>query len=160
MTFGAVLAAILAVVAAAEEVAEEASAAGDAAGVEDGADPAEATAPPETPPEALAAAPQGAALADSAPILIERIELPNGWAVERLVEPDGAIVEHELNRAGTVQSCQAVGSLFTLRVIEQRAARGGEVVEVVRDRSGALLSFAVGPDGEPRAVALLAPPLR
>jgi hypothetical protein len=160
MTFGVVLAAILAVVAVAEDVADEASAADGAAEVEDGADPAEAAAPPETPPEALAVAPEGAALADSAPILIERTELPDGRAVERLVEPSGAIVEHEVNRAGTVQSCQAVGSLFTLRVIEQRAARGGEVVEVVRDRSGALLRLAVGADGEPRAVALVAPPPR
>ncbi|HEY6003960.1 MAG TPA: hypothetical protein VIV57_13870 [Anaeromyxobacter sp.] len=44
--------------------------------------------------------------------------------------------------------------------VEQRAAAGGEVVEVVRDRSGALLGLAVGADGEPRAVALLAAPPR
>lgn len=50
--------------------------------------------------------------------------------------------------------------LLSLRVIEQRPAEGGELVQVVRDASGALLRFAVGADGEPRVVALLAPPPR
>ncbi len=158
MTFGAMLAALLAVVAAADDVADEAYPDEDDAQVEDGAAPAEASRPPES--ASLAAAPEGAALADSGPILIQRTERADGWAVERLVEPSGAIVEHEVDRAGTVQSCQTVGSLFTLRVIEQRAARGGEVVEVVRDRTGALLSLTVAADGEPRAVSLLAPPPR
>jgi hypothetical protein len=104
--------------------------------------------------------PAGTALADSAPILLDRADRANGWALERILEPSGDIVEHEVNRAGTVQSCRTVGSLFTLRLLEQKAAAGGQVVQVVRDASGALLRFAVGPDGEPRAVALLAPPPR
>jgi hypothetical protein len=45
-------------------------------------------------------------------------------------------------------------------MIEQRPAANGEYVHVVRDTSGALLRFAVGVDGEPRAVAVIAPPLR
>ena len=37
-------------------------------------------------------------------------------------------------------------------------AAGGEWVHVARDVSGALVSYTVGVDGEPRAVALVAPP--
>jgi hypothetical protein len=44
-----------------------------------------------------------------------------------------------------------------MRVLEQHAGPGGSMLQVVRDDSGALLRFAVGPDGEPRGVALYAP---
>lgn len=169
MAFGAVFAAILAVVAAADGdrmAAADKIDADSAEGV-DSADPgaaqvavASATPGAVAPPVVAAAGPAGPALADSAPILLDRADRSNGWAMERLLEPSGEIVEHEVNRAGTVQSCRTVGSLFTLRILEQKAAADGEVVEVVRDVSGALLRFAVGPDGEPRAVALLAPPPR
>lgn len=108
----------------------------------------------------LAPAPVGPPLSESGPVLLDRVESPDGWATERLVEPSGEIVEHVVNRAGTVQVCRPVGSLFALRMVEQRPAPNGEYVEVVRDASGALLRFAVGADGEPRAVALIAPPPR
>jgi hypothetical protein len=65
-----------------------------------------------------------------------------------------------VNRAGTVHVCREVGSIFTLRVLEQRPTTTGEVMQVVRDASGALVRFTIGRDGEPRAVALLAPPPR
>jgi hypothetical protein len=167
MAFGAVFAAILAVVAAQDR---EAPAGGDSAEAVDSADRGVEPAPPAAGPAAAlpaapaappaAPAPEGTRLADSAPILLDRADRASGWALARLLEPSGEIVEHEVNRAGTVQSCRTVGTLFTLRILEQRPAAGGEVVEVVRDASGALLKFAIGLDGEPRAVALLAPPPR
>jgi hypothetical protein len=162
---GAAFAAILAIAAAAE-VDRDAPATGDPAEVVDSADPGMAQPAPAADAarggpagSPRPAGPGGAALADSGPILIDRAERANGWALERVLEPSGEVVEHEVDRAGTVQACRTVGSLFRMRVLEQ-AARGGEVVEVVRDASGALLRFAVDPDGEPRAVALLAPPPR
>ncbi|HET7825400.1 MAG TPA: hypothetical protein VFK90_08700 [Anaeromyxobacter sp.] len=163
MAFGAVFAAILAVVAAADVDPAGSAQKADEDSVEavDSADPGVVRlAPAEASPTAAAATPAGKALADSAPLLLDRADRVNGGAIERLLEPSGEIVEHEVNRAGTVQSCRTVGSLFTLRVLEQRPGPAGGVVEVVRDASGALLRFAVGPDGEPRAVALLAPPPR
>jgi hypothetical protein len=166
MAFATMFAAILAVVAAAKEPERDLAPAGDAvqtadvADAAEPADPAEAEPPADASPAATVAAPEGDALANSPPILIDRIEDADGWAVERLLEPSGAIVEHAVNRAGTVQTCRKVGSLFTLRVIDQQPAHGGEVVEVVRDATGALLRLAIGRDGEPRAVALVAPPPR
>ncbi len=174
MAFGAMLAAILAVLGAAGEPAEPfpgepaALDEADEAAEADAGRPAEealapagaAAADPAEPAVPLGVAPAGRALADSGAVLLDRIERASGWARERLLEPSGEIVEHEVNRAGTVQSCRAVGSLFALRVIDQRRAASGEFVHVVRDASGALLRFAVGADGEPRAVALLAPPPR
>jgi hypothetical protein len=108
----------------------------------------------------LPPAPRGAHLRDGAPILLERRERPDGTALERLVEPSGEVVLHEVSRAGTVLSCRTVGQLLTLRVIEQREAAGGEVVQVARDGSGALLRYVVAADGEPRAVTVVAPALR
>jgi hypothetical protein len=67
-------------------------------------------------------------------------------------------VEHEVNAAGTVQSCRKVGSLLSLRLVSQRQAAGGEYVHVARDASGALVQYVVDAEGEPRAVSLLAPP--
>jgi hypothetical protein len=156
MTFGVVFAAILAVLAAAEDPERAAQPGGS--GAEIAADPGSPPAESATEPEAAVAAPEGTALSEAGPILIGRVERANGWALERLLEPSGDIVEHEVNRAGTVQSCRKVGSLFTMRIIDQRPAPGGEVVHVVRDASGAILRLAVGKDGEPRAVALVAPP--
>jgi hypothetical protein len=108
----------------------------------------------------LPPAPGGAPLRDGAPILLERRERPDGTALERLVEPSGEVVLHEVSRAGTVLSCRTAGRLLTLRVIEQREAAGGEVVQVARDASGALLRYVVAADGEPRAVTVVAPALR
>jgi hypothetical protein len=143
-----------------EEPADEAGAADEV----DPADGAEAAADEELSvaslsPEAfaLAPAPRGLPLAEAAPVLLERRERPDGTALERLVEPSGEVVLHEVSRAGTVLSCRTVGRLLTLRVLEQREAAGGEVVQVARDASGALLRFVVGADGEPRAVAVIAP---
>lgn len=107
--------------------------------------------------QGLAPAPLGPPLADAAPVLIARRVAGDGGALERLVEPSGEIVLHAVNPAGTVLSCTPVGSLFTLRIVSEAEAAGGEVVEVVRDESGALLRFVVQPDGEPRAVALVEP---
>jgi hypothetical protein len=118
-------------------------------------DVAVAVAEPDAP--ALPPAPRGARLAEAAPVLLERRERPDGTALERLVEPSGEVVLHEVSRAGTVLSCRTVGRLHTMRVIEQREAAGGEVVQVARDVSGALLRYVVGADGEPRAVTLIAP---
>ncbi len=176
MVFGAAFAALLAIVAAspAEALAEEPVSASDRVDgatttfLEDG-EMSEGAAfealerSPGAPAEAdaqLAPAPVGPPLSESGPVLLDRVESPDGWATERLVEPSGEIVEHVVNRAGTVQVCRPVGSLFALRMVEQRPAPNGEYVEVVRDGSGALLRFAVGADGEPRAVALIAPPPR
>lgn len=161
MTLGPVFAALLAVVTAEEDPGSAAPAEDPAAEVADApaSDAPEAGAA-DAEPEALVEAPAGAALADSAPVLIDRVDRPGGGSLERLVEPSGDIVEHVVNRAGTVQSCRAVGSLFSARVEEQRPAAGGEVVQLVRDATGALLRFVVGADGEPRAVTLLAPPPR
>jgi hypothetical protein len=119
-------------------------------------EPADADAD-EEPAPAPVPGPPGAALADSAPVLLDRIEHADGWATERLVEPSGEIVEHTVNRAGTVQVCRTVGSLLSLRLVEQRPAAGGGYVHVARDSSGALVRYAIGADGEPRAVSLLAP---
>ncbi len=176
MAFGAVFAAILAVLAAAEGTAADAPPRGETPRLEgethpgatepgddaEDADPgeAEAAAPAEEPAGPRVPTLKGASLAEANPILIDRVERRDGWALERVLEPSGEIVEHVVDRAGTVRSCRAVGSLFTLRLVEQRAAEGGETVQVVRDASGALLSLAVGADGEPRAVSLLAPPPR
>ncbi len=106
----------------------------------------------------LPAAPLGPPLADSGPVLLSRVDRPGGHALERLIEPSGEIVEHEVNAAGTVQSCTPVGRIQALRVVAQQPAAGGEVIEVARDASGALVQVVVAADGEPRAVALLAPP--
>lgn len=105
----------------------------------------------------LVPAPSGARLSDVGRVLIDRVERPDGTAIERLVESSGEVVIHEVNRVGTVLSCRTVGTLQLLRVVEQRDAAGGEVVHVVRDDSGALLRYVVDRDGEPRAVALVAP---
>lgn len=113
-----------------------------------------ATAEPAVP---LPAAPAGRLLAESAPVLLDRVERPDGTALERLVEPSGEVVLHEVSRAGTVLSCRTVGALLAMRVIEQRDAAGGEVIHVARDASGAILRYVVGPDGEPRAVTVVAP---
>ena len=155
MTFGVVFAAILAVLAAAEpplypgDLSEE-----DAAPATAEPDPA------EDPPVAVVPALEGPSLVEAGAILLDRVVAPDGWATERLVEPSGEIVEHVVNRAGTVQVCRTVGSLFALRVVDERPAPNGEFVHVVRDASGALLRFAVGTDGEPRGVSSLAPPPR
>jgi hypothetical protein len=42
-------------------------------------------------------------------------------------------------------------------VLSQTEAAGGEVVQVVRDDSGAILRYVVQSNGEVRAVALLEP---
>lgn len=102
-------------------------------------------------------APLGPPLSASGPLLLGRVERAGGRAVERLVEPSGDIVEHEVNAAGTVQSCRTVGSLQALRIISQQPVASGEFVQVARDATGALVQFVVDPDGEPRAVRLLAP---
>jgi hypothetical protein len=81
----------------------------------------------------------------------------DGGATERLVEPSGEIVVHVVNAAGTVESCEKAGSLFALPVVEQTFVRDGEVVEVVRDDSGALVRWVVQADGEPRGVTVLEP---
>jgi hypothetical protein len=159
MTLGPVFAALLAVVTAEEDPG---GAAPDEEAVEEvaGAAAEVAEAPEVAAGEGLEVAPAGLALAQAAPVLIDRVERPGGRALERLVEASGEIVEHEVNRAGTVQSCREVGSLFTSLVQDQRPAAGGEVVQLVRDASGALLRVVVGADGEPRAVVVLAPPPR
>jgi hypothetical protein len=90
-------------------------------------------------------------------VLLSRVARPGGRAIERLIEPSGDIVEHEVNAAGTVQSCRTVGSLQALRIVAQQPAADGEFLQVARDASGALVQFVVAEDGEPRAVALLAP---
>ncbi len=168
MTLGPALAAILAVLAAAGEPgavppagaprAPAETPAVDAGGPPGDAPPAGPAA--EAPPVEPVPAPPGPALADSGAVLIDRVEYQDGWALERLLEPSGEIVEHLVNRAGTVQSCRPAGSLSSLLVIDQRPAANGEFLQVARDASGALLRFAVGTDGAPRAVALLAPPPR
>jgi len=166
MTCGALFAAILAVLAAAEEPkVDEPSADAPEADVpeQDGAPERGALAAAalvEGLPLAPVAPPVGRLLSESGPILLDRVERAGGWATERVLEPNGEIVEHDVNRAGTVHVCREVGSIFTLRVIEQRPTPTGEVIHVVRDASGALLRYAVNADGEPRAVALLAPPPR
>jgi hypothetical protein len=100
----------------------------------------------------------GPRLAEGRALLLARIERGPRRAVERLLEPDGEIVLHEIDSgSGLVQSCEPVGSIHRLRVLEQRPGPGGSVVQTVRDDSGAVLRFHVGPDGEPRGVAVLAP---
>jgi hypothetical protein len=81
----------------------------------------------------------------------------DGSALERLVEPSGDVVLHVLNPVGTVLSCTKVGSLYTLPLVSQTAAAGGEVVHVARDDSGALVRYVVQADGEPRAVTVIQP---
>ncbi len=115
----------------------------------------DADASPTVPPPEPA--PAGAFLADSAPIVLARRPWGDGGAVERILESSGDIVLHTVNAAGTVQSCTKVGSLFALRILEQRDAAGGEVVHVVEDESGARLRYVVATDGEARAVELVAP---
>lgn len=116
------------------------------------AEVAAATAPPVAEP-----APAGPFLADGSALVLARHVWADGGALERLLEPSGDIVLHAVNRAGTVESCTKVGSLFALQIVEQRDAAGGEVVHVVDDESGARLRYVVAADGEPRAVELLAP---
>jgi hypothetical protein len=117
--------------------------------------PASAAPAPPAPP--LAAAPRGPRLGDSAPIVLKRKGWSDGSAIERILEPSGDVVLHNVDAAGTVLHCTKVGSLFTLPVVSQTPAAGGEVIEVVRDESGAVLRFVVQADGEPRAVVLLEP---
>jgi hypothetical protein len=119
------------------------------------AEEAEATPPPAPPPPGLAPAPDGPPLADSGAVLLLRKELPEGGALERLVEPSGDIVVHLITAAGTVESCDKVGSLFRLPVVQQDFVAGGEVLQVSRDESGALVRWVVRADGEPRAVAVV-----
>jgi hypothetical protein len=162
---GAWLAALLALSLAAEAEPEEADLgeedpAADLSGLEEGGAEELEVAVVEPVPADLPPAPRGAPLRDGAPVLLERRERPDGTALERLVEPSGEIVLHEVGRAGTVLSCRTVGRLLTLRVLEQREAAGGEVVQVARDASGVLLRYVVAPDGEPRAVTVVAPALR
>ncbi len=100
----------------------------------------------------------GPRLADGSAILLARIERGPRLALERLLEPDGQVVLHEIDsRSGLVHSCKPVGSLFQMRVLDQRPGPGRSVTQMVRDDSGALLQFAVGHDGEPRAVVVVAP---
>jgi hypothetical protein len=95
-------------------------------------------------------------LSDAGPILLRRTERPDGTALERVIEPDGEIVEHEVSAAGTVLSCRRVGSLLALRLVAQRPAAGGEFLQIARDEeSGATVRYAVARNGEPRAVALV-----
>jgi hypothetical protein len=77
--------------------------------------------------------------------------------MERVLEPSGDLVLHMVNSAGTVLHCTRVGSLFTLPIVSQTEAAGGEFVHVVRDASGAVLRYVVQADGEARAVVLLEP---
>jgi hypothetical protein len=123
-------------------------------------DPAPATTTSSIQPvgaPALAAAPAGPPLADASPILLARREWSDGGAVERLVEPSGDIVLHALSPAGTVLSCTKVGSLYRLPIESQTDAAQGEVIQLVRDESGALVRYVVQADGEPRAVTVVEP---
>jgi hypothetical protein len=152
MTLGAILASLLAVSAASDE---SASALPVAPSVGASTCPAEEAAPADGAP---AAHPYEPAPADSSPVLLSRVEHSDGSALERLIEPTGDVVEHELNPAGTVLSCRVVGSLLSLRLVEQRLAAGGEFVQVARDdASGAVVRYAVALDGEPRAVVVVGP---
>jgi hypothetical protein len=100
----------------------------------------------------------GPRLADGSAILLARIERGPTRALERLLEPDGQVVLHEIDSAsGLVQSCTEVGSLYRMQVLDQRPGPGGSVTQTVRDDSGALLRFDVGHDGEPRAVVVVSP---
>jgi hypothetical protein len=100
----------------------------------------------------------GPRLADSRPILLSRLDRGPRRAVERLLEPNGEIVLHEIDSAsGLVHSCEPVGTLHRMRVLEQRPGPAGSVTQVVRDESGALLRYSVGSDGEPRGVVVFAP---
>ncbi len=178
MTLGAILASLLAAVAAGDGPApvpdspdtdslpQAAAAAPEAApalaaedaraeAARDAAPDEEAPSPADVAPP-FAAAPPGPPLSESGPLLLERVERPGGWATERLIEPSGDIVLHSVDPAGTVRDCRVVGSLLALALVEQRPAAGGEFVHLARDASGALVSYAVGPDGEPRAVAVVA----
>jgi hypothetical protein len=119
-------------------------------------DPAPAASMAAATPEPLAA-PAGPPLADSPPVLLLRRELSSGAALERLIEPSGDIVVHMVTPAGTVDSCEKVGTLFALPLLEQTFVAGGEVVHVARDESGAIVRYVVRADGEPRAVAVVAP---
>jgi hypothetical protein len=74
-----------------------------------------------------------------------------------LIEPSGDIVVHQLTAAGTVESCEKVGSLLALPLVAQTFAAGGEVVHVARDESGALVRYVIQADGEPRGVTVLEP---
>ncbi|HEX9242101.1 MAG TPA: hypothetical protein VF875_06620, partial [Anaeromyxobacter sp.] len=99
--------------------------------------------------------PDGPPLAEAAPVLIMRRQYPEGGALERLIEASGDIVVHVVTPAGTVESCEKVGTLFALPVVEQTFAGGGEVVQVARDESGALIRWVVRADGEPRGLTVL-----
>ena len=62
--------------------------------------------------------------------------------------------------AGTVLNCRTVGTLSAIPVVEQREAAGGEVVQVARDSSGAVLRYVVNAEGEPRALTIVSRPTR
>jgi hypothetical protein len=127
------------------------------AGPDEEAEAVADAAPAPEPAVPLLPAPHGRRLAESAPVLLDRFERPDGTAVERVVETSGEVVLHEVNRVGTVLSCRAVARLQALRIVQQRDAVGGETIHVVRDDSGAILRYVVDREGEPRAVALIAP---
>jgi hypothetical protein len=100
----------------------------------------------------------GPRLADGRAILLSRLERGPRRAVERLLEPNGEVVLHDVDKAsGLVHGCEPVGTLHRMRVVEQRSGPAGSVTQVVRDDSGALLRYSVGSDGEPRGVVVVAP---
>lgn len=112
---------------------------------------AEVSPPPDVPS-------LGARLADGAPLMLARIDRGPKRAVERLLEPSGEVVLHEVDRdSGLVRSCTPVGSLHRMQLLEQRPGPAGATVHTVRDESGALLRYTVGNDGEPRGVVLVSP---
>jgi hypothetical protein len=125
----------------------------DGAAEEDQADAAEEEPAPAMDPAAL-----GPRLADGRAILLSRLDRGPRRAVERLLEANGEVVLHDVDKAsGLVHGCEPVGTLHRMRVVEQRRGPAGSVTQVVRDDSGALLRYSVGPDGEPRGVVVVAP---
>jgi hypothetical protein len=87
------------------------------------------------------------------------VSRPDGSAEERVLDRTGDIVVMELNRYGTVLTTRTVGSLLTLRILEQTDAAGGEVVtRALEPVTGRVVRYVVDPEGEPRAVELLATP--
>ncbi|ACL67216.1 conserved hypothetical protein [Anaeromyxobacter dehalogenans 2CP-1] len=114
-------------------------------------------APAPAAPSAAAPAP-AAALPAPALTLLAEARTSEGERVQRLLTPDGRVLERALDAHGVLVGQREAGDLSTLPIRTQRRdergqvvqvvdAGGGRALEILRDPMGRLLSARVLPDG-------------